>query len=113
QPYFFNCAVAIETALSARALLGACLGIEAAMGRVRAEKNGPRVIDLDLLFYEGVRCCDAELTLPHPRIPERLFVLVPLRELFPGGEALGFPFDTHQAPDERVELFCAPQRLLS
>ena len=62
QPDFLNTAVLIETGLSPRALLGGLLGIEAALGRVRRFKNGPRAIDIDLLVYEGVRTQDDELT---------------------------------------------------
>ncbi len=96
QPDFFNIVVAVETALSPRALLGACLGIEAALGRVRTFRNAPRVVDVDVLLVEGVTCDDPELQLPHPRMMERAFVLVPLTELFPDRVALGVPFP---APD--------------
>jgi 2-amino-4-hydroxy-6-hydroxymethyldihydropteridine diphosphokinase len=92
QPMFLNAAALIETGLSPRALLGGCLGIEAALGRVRESKNGPRVIDIDLLVYEGVTSGDAELTLPHPRMAERAFVLIPLADLFPDGNVLGNDF---------------------
>lgn len=83
QPYFLNLVLKAETTLSPQAMLGCCLGIEAAMGRVRNIKDGPRVIDLDLLVYNGYSCCTQELTLPHPRILERAFVLVPLLDLYP------------------------------
>jgi 2-amino-4-hydroxy-6-hydroxymethyldihydropteridine diphosphokinase len=83
QPDFVNAAVLLKTGLSPRALLGACLGIEAAAGRRRSVKNGPRVLDIDLLLYEGEVSGDEELTLPHPRLHERAFVLVPLADLFP------------------------------
>lgn len=92
QPDFYNLVAVVETALSPRALLGGCLGIEAALGRVRTFRNAPRVVDIDVLLYEGVASDDAELTLPHPRMMERAFVLVPLSELFPNGEALGVSF---------------------
>ena len=92
QPAFLNAAVLLETDLSPRALLGACLGIEAAMGRVRTALNGPRTLDLDLLLYEGQTLQGEELTLPHPRMGERAFVLVPLADVFPEGCALGMDF---------------------
>ena len=82
----------LETSLSPRALLGACLGIEAALGRVRRVRHGARAADLDLLLYEGETSADPELTLPHPGILARAFVLLPLSELFPEGFALGFDF---------------------
>ena len=83
QPDFLNAVACVETELSPRALLGACLGIEAALGRVRLFKNGPRIIDLDLLLYEGVTLQTDELTLPHPRMHLRRFVLEPLAEIIP------------------------------
>lgn len=92
QPDFLNAVAAVETSLSAHALLGALLGIEAALGRRRTFANAPRVVDLDLLLYQNTALQTAELTLPHPRMHQRAFVLVPLAELFPQGEALGFAF---------------------
>ena len=81
QPMFLNCCILIETTLPPLMLLGECLGIEAAMGRVRGMRYGPRVIDLDLITYEGVTMNTKELTLPHPRAKERDFVMIPLKEL--------------------------------
>lgn len=92
QPDFLNVVCCVETELSPGALLGACLGIEAALGRIRLFKNGPRIIDLDLLLYEGVTTRSDELILPHPRMSERAFVLCPLADIFPEGTALGFDF---------------------
>ena len=83
QPPFVNAAVQVDTALSAYALLDALLDIERGAGRVRAERNGPRTLDLDLLHVEGVQLDDARLTLPHPRMAERAFVLLPLNDLAP------------------------------
>lgn len=99
QPDFYNLVAVVETSLSPRALLGGCLGIEAALGRVRTFRNAPRVVDIDVLLIEGVTSSDPELTVPHPRMMERAFVLVPLRELFPDGVALGVPFPTLASPD--------------
>jgi len=92
---FLNMAVVVNTTMSPLALLGACLGIEAAMGRVRNERNGARVIDLDVLVFEGMKSESFELTLPHPRSLERPFVLLPLKELYPTGRAPGLFFDAH------------------
>ena len=83
QSAFFNMVIGVETELSPHALLGACLGIEAAMGRVRTCKNGPRIIDIDLLFYERISMEEPELILPHPRMAERAFVMIPLAEIAP------------------------------
>jgi len=85
QPDFLNSVVEIDTELSPHALLGACLGIEAAIGRVRTFPNAPRVIDIDVLLIEGFESDSPELTVPHPRMYERDFVMLPLRELYPDG----------------------------
>ena len=71
QPLFYNAAIIVETELSAQMLLGACLGIEGAYGRVRTIKDGPRVLDLDLLLYEGMKSESFLLTLPHPNTRAR------------------------------------------
>lgn len=89
QPDFTNACCEIETTLSPEALLGVCLGIEAGMGRVRKIKNGPRIIDIDLLLYEGEERNTEELVLPHPRMWERSFVLEPLSDLAENGTILG------------------------
>lgn len=89
QPDFLNMVAELKTALSPSALLGACLGIEASLGRVRSFANAPRTLDIDLLMMEGVACRTAELTLPHPRMRQRAFVLVPLAELYPDGRVYG------------------------
>lgn len=81
QANFLNGVIKISTKLSPNALLGGLLGIEAAMGRVREIKNGPRILDLDLLIYDDVVLNSEELILPHPLITEREFVLKPLCEL--------------------------------
>ncbi len=92
QPGFLNAAVLLETDLSPKTVLGICLGIEASAGRQRTVKDGPRILDLDVLLYENVKSDSFELTLPHPRMSERAFVLLPLSDLFPSGRALGFHF---------------------
>lgn len=89
QPDFTNACGEVETTLSPEALLGVCLGVEAGMGRVRQIKNGPRVIDIDLLLYEGETRNTHELILPHPRMCERTFVLEPLMDLADNGTVLG------------------------
>ncbi len=83
QPDFVNAAVQLDTALSPHVLLDALLSIEQKAGRVRARRNGPRTLDLDLLHVDGVQMDDARLALPHPRIAERAFVLLPLHDLAP------------------------------
>ena len=81
QPCFYNAVARLDSELSPRALLGCCLGIEAAMGRVRSIKNGPRTLDLDLLCGDAPEENDRELCFPHPRMMERTFVLIPLCEI--------------------------------
>lgn len=83
QPDFINAVVALDTALSAEALLDALLAIEADFGRRRSLPNAPRTLDLDLLLHGTQRCHDARLILPHPRMHERAFVLAPLDEITP------------------------------
>lgn len=81
QDDFLNIVVAVSTDLNAHNLLGAALGIEAGMGRIRTIKNGPRIIDVDLLMYENEKIDSLTLTLPHPRMLERNFVIKPLLDL--------------------------------
>jgi len=83
QGHFINGAVRVATTLSARELLNACLGIERAMGRVRAVPQGPRVIDLDLLLFGDAVMHKPGLTVPHPEMSRRRFVLEPLAEIAP------------------------------
>jgi len=84
QPPFINAAMAVETPMAPLELLDAMLAIERAAGRIRdGERWGPRTLDLDLLHVEGFVLHDPRLTLPHPRIAERAFVLLPLNELAP------------------------------
>jgi 2-amino-4-hydroxy-6-hydroxymethyldihydropteridine diphosphokinase len=81
QPAFVNAALALETALEPHALLAACKEIERALGRRPTFRWGPRAIDLDILAYEGVRVDEPDLTIPHARLSERAFALVPLAEI--------------------------------
>ena len=91
QPRFLNGVVELETSLSARALLGVLLELERALGRDRSAgpPMGPRTLDLDLLLYGDATIDEPLLTVPHPRLHERRFVLEPLAELDPGLEVPG------------------------
>jgi 2-amino-4-hydroxy-6-hydroxymethyldihydropteridine diphosphokinase len=84
QGMFLNAVVGGETELGPGALLEACFATEREMGRVRAERNGPRTIDVDILLYGSVRLDTPGLVVPHPRLHERRFVLAPLAEIAPG-----------------------------
>jgi 2-amino-4-hydroxy-6-hydroxymethyldihydropteridine diphosphokinase len=85
QPPFLNGVVSLETTLPARELLERLLAVEQCFGRVRIPgEHGPRTLDLDLLLYGDEQIDEAGLTVPHPRLHERRFVLEPLAELAPG-----------------------------
>ena len=83
QPDFVNAVARLETALPARVLLDALLRIEQRRGRVRGFTNAPRTLDLDLLLYGDEEVTEPGLTIPHPRMHERAFVIVPLTEIAP------------------------------
>ena len=93
QDWFANAAVTVETALAPLALLEACLAIEIQLGRIRRERWGPRVIDIDVLIHGETHMTSERLTLPHPAMAERAFVLIPLQEIAPdlviAGRAIG------------------------
>nr|WP_308639921.1 2-amino-4-hydroxy-6-hydroxymethyldihydropteridine diphosphokinase [Paenibacillus silvisoli] len=88
QPAFLNMAAALRTSLEPLELLRTMLAMEQQLGRKRDIRWGPRTIDLDMLLYDGVTLSEEELTLPHPRMMERAFVLVPLADVLPDGHAL-------------------------
>ncbi len=85
QPRFLNAVIALETRLAPRPLLNALLSMERDFGRVRAASvpNGPRTLDLDILLYGDLILSEPGLEIPHPRIAQRAFVLVPLNEIAP------------------------------
>ena len=83
QNWFLNCAIEIETEFEPLELLNFLQSIEKKMGRVKTIKNGPRIIDLDILFYDNKVINEKGLAVPHPRLHERLFVLEPLKEIAP------------------------------
>lgn len=82
-PDFINAVAQLETQLAAPDLLRALQGVERGAGRERPYRNAPRTLDLDLLLFGGARIASPALTVPHPRLRERAFVLLPLRELAP------------------------------
>lgn len=83
QPAYLNAVLEVRTELEPRGLLEACQAVEAELGRVGGERWGPRTIDVDVLTYDKRTVDEPDLTIPHPRMHERGFVLVPLRELDP------------------------------
>ncbi len=83
QPWFLNCAVAMETELMPLQFLTSMLALEQSMGRVRTEVRGPRVIDIDIVFFGNEVLDTQELSVPHPAMQQRRFVLEPLAEIAP------------------------------
>ena len=103
-PDYLNAAVRLETGLAPLALLDALQGVEAAHGRLRPYPNAPRSLDLDLLLHDDIHLDTARLTLPHPRMHERAFVLLPLLEL---DATLHLP----QGEPAQLLAACADQRI--
>lgn len=104
QPDFLNQVLVVESKLGPRECMQACLAIEKAMGRIRSFKNAPRIIDIDILFFNKEIINSGDLVIPHPAIQLRRFVLVPLNELSPNFVHPVFKQSVHQlllhCPDE-------------
>jgi 2-amino-4-hydroxy-6-hydroxymethyldihydropteridine diphosphokinase len=83
QPAFLNMALAAETDLEPLALIAFLKKLETDLGREKTFRNGPRLIDMDILFYDDLRLDEPGLVIPHPRLQERAFVLVPLNDIAP------------------------------
>lgn len=83
QGWFLNSVARIKTTMPARELLRAVLAVEQHLGRVRRERWGPRTIDIDILLYDDINVKEPDLEIPHPRMLERAFVLIPLAEIAP------------------------------
>ncbi|MCX2725104.1 2-amino-4-hydroxy-6-hydroxymethyldihydropteridine diphosphokinase [Roseibium salinum] len=83
QDDYRNCCIVIDTTLTPQDLLGLCLRIERELGRVRDVRWGPRTLDIDVLIYGLQRVVEADLEIPHPRMGDRAFVLIPLAEIWP------------------------------
>jgi 2-amino-4-hydroxy-6-hydroxymethyldihydropteridine diphosphokinase len=99
-PDYFNAVAQVETRLDAPGLLAHLQAIEQAAGRERPYRNAPRTLDLDLLLYGDARIASAALTVPHPRMRERAFVLLPLQELAPERVS---PDDLAPVAHQRIE----------
>jgi 2-amino-4-hydroxy-6-hydroxymethyldihydropteridine diphosphokinase len=107
QQNFYNIILKVESIFEPNEMLGACLGIEAGFGRVRTIRNGPRIIDIDVIFAEDCRIESRNLLVPHPRYKERRFILEPLLELFPDGNVYGeniLPFIDNLEGQEIIKL---------
>jgi 2-amino-4-hydroxy-6-hydroxymethyldihydropteridine diphosphokinase len=91
QPPFVNLAIVVETALTPRALLDRALTVEAMFGRDRIKELrwGPRILDIDIIAFDAIEIEESGLTLPHPRLFERAFVLAPLAEIVPDRKIKG------------------------
>lgn len=92
QDDFYNIALLLESKFEPNEMLGICMGLEAGFNRVREFKNGPRILDVDVIFCEDKKINTKNLTVPHPRYFERRFVLEPMLELFPDDEFFGIDF---------------------
>ena len=101
QDRYLNACVLLETEQRPQRFLERCLEIEKALGRVRVEYHGARTMDIDVLLWEGFSSQTPELTVPHPHIRERAFVMVPLSDLFPLHQAFGYDFhEAYEAVDK-------------
>ncbi len=92
QDDFYNVALLVNSEFEPHEMLGLCLGIEAGFGRKRGIKNGPRILDIDVIFAENEKIDTKNLEVPHPRYNERRFVLEPMLDIFPSGVAFGIDF---------------------
>ena len=97
QPDFLNAVAAVDTVLTARELLDLCLATEKSLKRVRRERWGPRVIDMDILVFGDQTIDEEGLQVPHPRMAERAFVLAPLAEIAPDLMVSGIPVSSRLA----------------
>ena len=108
QPDFLNLCAAAETTLAPRALLSLVQRIEAELGRERRERWGPRTIDIDILAYGDDVVNEPDLKIPHPRMTERAFVLVPLAEIAPDAVIAGKTVRAWAAAADRSGIECCP-----
>ncbi|MHB0951943.1 MAG: 2-amino-4-hydroxy-6-hydroxymethyldihydropteridine diphosphokinase [Allorhizobium sp.] len=107
QADFYNCCAALETRLAPLDLLDACLSIERDMKRVRKERWGPRTIDMDILTFDGLDIDTGALIIPHPRMTERAFVLMPLADIAPTLQVNGRPVEAWLAAADKSGIVVA------
>ena len=112
QPPFVNLCIAVETDLAPHALLTRAQAVERALGRERARERrwGPRPVDIDLIAYDDLALAEPDLTLPHPRLLERAFVLVPLAEIAPERVIAGIRVRDALARIDRTGVVKLPPR---
>jgi len=112
QPPFVNLCIAVETSLTPRALLERAQAVERALGRDRAREQrwGPRSADIDIIAYDDLTLDEGDLILPHPRLFERAFVLVPLAEIAPDRVIGGRPIGAAAAAIDRTGIERLPPR---
>jgi 2-amino-4-hydroxy-6-hydroxymethyldihydropteridine diphosphokinase len=112
QPAFVNCCISVETRLPPKALLARAQATERAFGRDRAHEQrwGPRTLDIDLIAYDDVAMDEPDLTLPHPRLFERAFVLIPLIEIVPDRAIAGVPLTDALARIDATGITKLPPR---
>ena len=107
QPDFLNVVLHAATSLSPESLLAVCLSVEQQLERIREIRWGPRTIDIDILLFDDIEVHTSRLTIPHPQMTQRLFVLLPLAELAPdlrmGGGAV--KTDIRKIQDQRVQVY--------
>ena len=108
QPDFLNAAAELRTSLAPRALLTLCLEAERTLKRERLERWGPRLIDIDVLVYGGLHIHEPGLEVPHPRMLERAFVLVPLAEIAPDFVIAGKPLAEWQRTIDTAGIIRQP-----
>ncbi|SFV38832.1 2-amino-4-hydroxy-6-hydroxymethyldihydropteridine diphosphokinase [Hyphomicrobium facile] len=104
QDWFINACIAIQTTLSPHELLKRCQTVENDMGRVRTLRWGPRIIDVDILTFQDLTIAEPDLTVPHPLIAERAFVLVPLKDVAPELRLNGRSIDAMLETLDRSEV---------
>ena len=107
QDNFYNIVIEVRSQFEPNEMLGICMGVESGLGRIRGIKNGPRIIDLDIIFAEDKKIKTKNLTVPHQRYKERHFVLAPMLEIFPEGEFYGRNFKkyiTDEIEEQKIKI---------
>lgn len=104
QDNFYNCVLFVTSLLEPNEILGLCLGVEGGFGRKRGIKDGPRILDVDVLLAENEKIKTKNLIVPHPRMKERRYVLEPMLDIFPNGKAFDFEFKSFIKEIEGQEI---------